>query len=502
MTDKITGASITSTPSSATKFQTAYSKMIATNDSAYKGSAFYNSTMFTRPYKDYTLEEINSIIQNGTAGQKAELSRAFYYKDGFYKRITSYFGTMLKNIGILIPNPSHKKSIEEPALAKRYHKATNFVDKMDLANNLTRISMKVIIDGAYYGVITSIAPNTFSTLDLPFAYCRTNFKDEQGNDIVEFNVAYFDTILSEANRASALATYPEEVAKHYKRWKRGKASVSWMFLSTDTSICFYIYDLNPLFIQVIPAALEYDMSVAREAEADMEEIKKIIVQKIPNYGDGELLLEPDEAEELHKGAVSMLQHTNKHVSVLTTYADIQSISSQGTSDATKANNIEKMKGHVFNEAGISGQVFAASGNLSVELSLKNDLALMMMLGNKFSRYVTNIVNRIYGNSSLVFKYNLLPISWYNEDTYIQNALKMASSGYSLLLPALAQGFTQADLSNIKDLENNLLDLTTKLIPPQTSHTQSGEGGRPAKSNDQKAEKTIKNQDSRDNSGGA
>ena len=65
-------------------------------------------------------------------------------------------------------------------------------------------------------------------------------------------------------------------------------------------------------------------------------------------------------------------------------------------------------------------------------------------------------------------------------------------------PALAQGFTQRDLVNVKDLENDVLNLTEKLIPPQTAFTQDGESGgngRPTKETGEKKDKTLENEKS-------
>ena len=63
------------------------------------------------------------------------------------------------------------------------------------------------------------------------------------------------------------------------------------------------------------------------------------------------------------------------------------------------------------------------------------------------------------------------------------------------------GISQRDLINIKSLENDVLNISKYLIPLSSSHTQSGaneEGGRPQKEDDEKAEKTIKNEESLDN----
>jgi hypothetical protein len=125
---------------------------------------------------------------------------------------------------------------------------------------------------------------------------------------------------------------------------------------------------------------------------------------------------------------------------------------------------------------------------------------MMYLANKFARFVTNVVNDNFANSNISFKYTILPVTHQNEAKYIDSSYKLASSGYSLIVPALAQGLSQKDLVNIKDLENDVLGLTDKLIPPKTSFTDGGggsgeEGGRPTKSADEKRDQTIKNEES-------
>ena len=54
--------------------------------------------------------------------------------------------------------------------------------------------------------------------------------------------------------------------------------------------------------------------------------------------------------------------------------------------------------------------------------------------------------------------------------YITNTLKMASSGYSFLLPTIAAGLSQKDLMNVKTLENEVLKLGELLIPLESSYT--------------------------------
>ena len=101
---------------------------------------------------------------------------------------------------------------------------------------------------------------------------------------------------------------------------------------------------------------------------------------------------------------------------------------------------------------------------------------------------------------------ILPISQHNEQKYIDTTFKMANSGYSYIIPAIAQGFTQRDFINLKDLENDVLMLGEKMKPLSSAFTQSAngeseEGGRPAKEQEDKTEETIAKEESLDKTAG-
>ena len=334
-----------------------------------------------------------------------------------------------------------------------------------------------------------------------------------GNDLIEFDVSYFRTITDENDRKAALAAYPKVVAAAYNKWDKGKLSNKWVVIPSDVGVCFPMLDGRPFFLSVIPATIQYDEAVETEREREKEEIRKILVQKIPHINDGRLLFEPDEAAEMHAGAVGMVRK-NTNTTVLTTYADVDSITSRGSTENGATNALEAMKQNIYSQAGVSGEIFAASGGNTTETSIKFDTAIMMYLANKFARFITNVVNENFANSNISFKYTILPITHQNEAKYIDTGFKLASSGYSLLVPALAQGFSQKDLVNLKDLENDVLKLGEKLIPPANSFTGgkqeeeedpkaanplTGEGGdqggRPTKSDDEKKDQTIKNEES-------
>jgi hypothetical protein len=482
---------------SVAEFAKAQNSMIqkSTDNSSSLGWQNYG-----RKTKNYSRKEVTEILDRGSETTKRELSRSYFYRDGFYRRILIYYATMLKYTGVLIPNlkPQVRTGFSDKQIA-RYDAALEFVEQANFPTLLTNFTLKALIDGAYYGIIVSQDKNSLVVLDLPADYCRTRFKDLYGKDIIEFNLQYFDRLTDESTRSSALASYPEEVAKAYRKWHKGKRSTSWIIIPSDIGVCFSPFEeVSPLFLSTILASLDYDEAVDTEKQRDKEEIKKIIVQKIPHNSENQLLFEPEEAVEIHAGTVGMMKH-NENVDVLTTYADVDVITSKTTSD-NATNSLEKMTTNVYNEAGTTRQLFSADSSMSIELSIDNDTAMMMALfGDKYSIFITEIVNKLFGKGNISFKYKILPITYYNAEKYTDSTFKIAASGYSYLLPALGCGLSQRDLTSIKDLENEVLKLDQRLKPLQSAFTQtpssSDEGGRPSIDAKDKNPSTIQKEES-------
>ena len=479
-----------------TSFTAAISKMIAKNESSYNLTR-YGRNRHER-VKEYTLEEIKNIIDSGSVDAQIILSRNYFERGGFYQRLLMHYATLLKYTGLLIPNPSFGKNLSESYITKKYHSAVSFIDKANLPDLFTHIGTRVLRDGSYYGVIQEVTDKSISILDLPIFYCRSRFKDKEGNDIIEFNVTYFDTIRDGEYRKKALAAYPKDVVNWYKRYKARKVKSPWCYISTSVGICMSLIDERPVFLNIIAAELEYEDAKDINKERDLEEIRKILVQHIPHLTDGGLLFEPEEAVEMHKGAVDMMKK-NENLSVLTTYADVDAIVSKTAND-NSLNSVDKALTNIYAEAGSSSQLFGTDSNLSLATSITNDMALMMVLARKLENFVTSILNEKYGNTNITFTYKILPVSFYNQKEYVETSLKLANSGYSFLLPALAMDLSQRELSSIKDLENDVLKLKEKLLPLSTSYTETGNVGRPTKDAQDKSAKTVANEESLDRGG--
>lgn len=464
--------------------------------------------------REYDRKTVEEIIDYGNLERKIALSRWFFNQGGIYQRIIIHYATLLHYSGLIIPYPSFGKSLSKGKVGKKYYNANLYIERMNTKSLFDKISTAVLIDGAYFGLIINMDKNDFSYMDLPIHYCRSRFKTSKGVSIIEFDVKFFDKIIDVEKRKALLRIFPAEVVRVYNKYKNGKKLINdstYVPLPTECTMCFKMFDnfdiSLPPFLEVIPSIFDYEDTVENEKKRDKEEIKKVIAQKIPHLSDGALLFEPDEAEEIHKATVGMMSK-NENVDILTTYADVEAITSTFSNEGVNK-KIENAMRNVYQLSGASAELFCSTSNLTLETSIRNDILFMMVLANKYAIFLTDVINTVFGSTSLTFKYKMLPISLHNQKTYLEDAFKLASSGYSLLLPAAAMGMSQLELVNLKDLENNYLELNEVLQPLQSSYTQTkeNESGADAKSRggqkkdpSEMSEKTEANQKALDKGG--
>ena len=91
----------------------------------------------------------------------------------------------------------------------------DFVDRNNFPIIMANWMQKAFVDGCYYGVRTEGEKGTFVLIDLPSGYCVSRFKDVHGNDIIEFDLSYFNTITNKEAQKAALTAYPKVISKAY-----------------------------------------------------------------------------------------------------------------------------------------------------------------------------------------------------------------------------------------------------------------------------------------------
>lgn len=448
-------------------FKKAINKMISSSETSYASSNIFKRA---EDYTSYTKQQIEDIINSGDPEQLRDLSISFFYASGFYRRFCLFLGTYLKYTPIIIPHMNGgQKKITDKKYKKKYFDSLEFYNNINFEKLCTDFSIKVLVEGAYYGMIFDDGTNKIGIQSLPFEYCRTRFKTYSGIDIVEFNVSYFDTIRDKNKRDKALKNFSNDIRKAYNAYKNRGAD-KWYMIEPGVGIHFNLYEERPFLLNAIPAIIDFEEYREIEKAKDSQDLKKILVQEMPHTSDGELVFDPEEVEEMHRGVVGMLQR-NKDVDVLTSFGEV-SLEDMQSARSVVTDNLQKIENIIYSEAGISKEVFAASNADSLEKSLKSDLALMMYLANSYEQWLAMLLNDRYGDNNISFTVKIFPLSYYDNYDFIDKTMDMAQYGYSFLVPSLAIGINQMELYDIKSLENDLLGLRNIMLPLQSSHTQS------------------------------
>ena len=467
-----------------------------------------------------------------------QISNFFYKTSGIYSRLCRYMAYSYKYDWFITPyinnceglldtdsglGDTDSDSEEEIKNKKKqfanFFKVLKYFQNSQIKKFFGEVALKVVKNGCYYGYLIPHSDKMI-VQQLPPRYCRSKYKKDN-RPVVEFNMRYFDdNFITDFQRARALEIFPKEFKKGYKLYKQGKLDFGmqaedrgWYLLDPNSTIKFNINDEDfPAFISVIPPILDLDAAQDLDRRKMAQKLLKIIIQKMPIDKNGDLVFDPEEAQELHNNAVRMLSRAIG-IDVLTTFADVQVADMSDRGTTTTVDELAKVERTVYNEAGVSQLQFNSTGNIALNNSILNDEASMYNLLLQFEAFL-NLILESFNKSpkKCYYQAQLLTTTIYNYKQLAKMYKEQAQMGYNKMLPQVALGQTQSSILANAYFENDILDLVRVFVPPLTSNTMNaqalqqrsavtkgkpqqdqGEGaGRPEKEDSEKAEKTIRN----------
>lgn len=457
-------------------------------------------------------EAILKAIRDKDLSFLREVSDYFCRASGIYNNLLKYLAFLYRYDWYVTPHIYDEK-LSNKNIVKEFHKVLNYLDRFRIKKTLGEIAFKVLKDGCYYGYI--IRQNNSCVLqELPVEYCRSRFFSN-GMPIVEFNMRYFDDLFKDSTqRQQILNVFPEDFQIGYKKFKKGllKSSAAnerrdgWYLLDPKLAIKFSFNGEDyPPFISMIPLVLDLDMAQELDKKKSMQQLLKIVVQKIPLDKNGDCIIDEDEVQQLHNNAVQMLSQIIG-ADVLTTFADVSVENMVDNKSATQNDDLKRVERQLYNEAGVSQMQFNTNGNLALDKSILNDEASMYNLLLQFESFLNILIEPFNKNNKIIFDVQLLTTTEHNYKELSKLYKEQAQLGYSKMLPQVALGQTQSSILANAYFENEVLDLVHLFIPPLSSNTMNTdslsvlkngdkEAGRPEKPDDQKSEKTIMNKES-------
>ena len=486
-----------------------------------------------------------------------EISNYFYNTNGIYSKVCDYFAYLYRYDWYITPEikDESEKSFEKALID--FNNILGYLDNSHVKKVCGDIASEVVKNGAYYGYI-SPSKDGLVLQQLPINYCRTRFNIGD-MPVIEFDMRFFDENFRDVNyRMKILRMFPKEFQKGYVLYKQGKLEPDTEYyplgrrnshlVNTNTQLNWrpgYWYTLEPgsavkfcfnngdqpLFINAIPAILDLDAAQDLDRRKQMQQLLKIVIQKLPFDKNGDLIFDVDEARDIHNNAVDMLQHAIG-VDVLTTFADVQVEDMADSNTTTTSDDLERVERTVYNSLGVSKNLFNTDSNLSLEKSILQDESTMRVLLLQFNSFFDKITQQLGSNKKKYnYRFYMLETTQYNYQNLAKMYKDQVQMGYSKMLPQIAMGHSQSSIIHTAFFENKVLKLSEIMIPPLMSSTlnadsilgtnnqnnnsknqktseetkstasttktvKTGDGaGRPEKADSEKSEKTIQNKES-------
>lgn len=477
---------------------------------------------------------IYDCINNNRFKEMREISQHFVKISGIYQRIVNYVSFLYRYDWYMSAEVRDDTIIESPdSTIKNYFKYLNFLDSSHIKRICGEIAQYVVTNGCYYGYIVP-NKNGITLQELPPEYCRTRYK-VNNRDAIEFNMQFFDTFSDIKYRKKVLNLFPAEFKKGYVLYKQGKlisdgvldSLGSWYLLDVGSAVKFNINNSDaPMFINSIPAILDLDEAQDLDRKKQLQKLLKILVQKLPRDKNGDLIFDVDEARDIHNTAVNMLSRA-VGVDVLTTFADVEGLNISDSSTNTNSDDLEKIERALYNSFGISQNLFNTDGNLSLNKSVLNDESSIRNLLFQFEEFYDWVLQQIQGKGQKVrFNFNMLETTQHNYQELSKLYKEQTQLGMSMLLPQIALGQAQTSILDSAKFENEVLNIKELMIPPMMSSTMNADSllqiknnkkmdkadqttnlknkniieddnnvGRPSKTEEEKSDKTIANQES-------
>lgn len=455
-------------------------------------------------------------IDNYDLKAMREISNFFYRVSGIYARIVRYMAFLYRYDWYVTPY-AYDKNYKASKLEDGFNKCLMTLDNFGVKKVLGEIALETLKNGCYYAY--KVPTQKKMTLqELPQDYCRSRFS-QNGVPVVEFNMRYFDDKFGTVQqRMAMLKLFPKEFSKGYVLYKKGKlppqfsGDISgWYMLDPKMTLKFTVNGEDyPPFISVIPLLIDLDEAQAIDKQRSLQKLIRIVIQKMPFDKNGDLIFDLDEAQQLHNNAVQMLADTIG-VKVLTTFADVD-VEDMAEDSSTKTDDLERVERQVYNEAGMSLNLFNTTGNTALEKSIMNDEATMYNLLLQFEDFLNSLIEPYNTNPKKVcYKVQLLTTTIYNYKELSKLYKEQTQLGYSKMLPQIALGQSQSSILATAHFETEVLDLVNLFIPPMMSSTMNADAlsqvngkknpaeetqvGRKELDDDKKSDKTLQNRES-------
>jgi len=442
-----------------------------------------NNNLITQMKKKFKKSEVVSWLESPEKNylKLIEASQYLYNSSNHYRRLIKYFADMALFAHIVIPSKLNMDTsmIDVDKFKKLYQKANDTVDNMNVRHELGKGMTTIFIEDVFFGYEYSTKDSYFIK-KLPYDKCIIT-SIEDGVYQFSFDFSYFD------RKEDLLDSWGVEFKQKHTDYVNKRAG-RWQELSSEKSICIKLneevdYPIPP-FVGVLGAL--FDLEDYKDLKKTGEELGnyKLLSLRIPLNEDGTYKISKTDAKYYYE---QMGQNLPENIGLALTPMEISEHKFEQAGQAA-TNKVAEAENTFWAETGVNYLLFSSdkSGASVVNNSIKTDEEFVFKLFRQFERWLNYKLKRLSGTYK--FKIQIMDATTFNQFDFLDNLIKSGTYGVPVRL-AIASifGYSVSDFNSLLFLENDILDLASRMIPLASSHTASGKltdiGGRPQKGDD-------------------
>lgn len=453
----------------------------------------------TKTYTVYSKESLRTYLKNPLTdtNQKnlRKLSQFLYVLSSQYRRIISYFATHIDlSVYNVIPNVSITEENDDEKILQNYEETLKWVEKMNLQGQIHGILTTILREDCFYGYIyyedgEEQDRNSFIIIPLDADYCKISSVNYNGTLNCAFDFSFFDS----STNSIYLEYWDKEFTTGYNAYKKDSKQ-RWAELDPERTVVFKMdYDqldrVIPPFASLFEDIIDLIDLRGITSVKDKLSIYKLLVAKIDTLSNAQnpddFAVSLDLAVDFYNKIAQILP---EEIGLALSPMEIEPITFD--KDATdETNSISKANKNLWESAGVS-QIMDNSkltGSTAVTAAMRFDaLFVQKPLLWQIEARVNMFLDYVLPDNGMRLKY--MQVSPYLKDEVIKNVKEACTLGIPMKTQLAAlMGMSPLDMNSMLHLENDILKLQDKMVPLQSTYTQTGgsdTGGAPEKPNEE------------------
>jgi hypothetical protein len=429
-------------------------------------------------FNKYKKEDVISYLNNPQKNEKQlrEISQFIYNASPHYRRLINYFAKMPLFYYNVIPYGLTPEKVNQKTFYSNFLKTLDLLENMNIRHEFSKVLTIAFREDVFYGYEYSNDTSYFIQ-KLDADYCRIS-SIEDGVYNFQFDFSFFDS------NKEKLELYAPEFKSLYSQYQKDR-NKKWLELNSEKTICIKINEDLEYCIPPFAGVFEYlfdieDYKSLQKARTEIDNYK-LLVMNVPLRPDSDtnndFLIELDAMQYFYNLTAQALP---EGVGLAMSPTKMDSFTFN--KDATYKNNVEEAIKAYWNGAGVPDVLFGSGANSGAiaNLSIKTDEEIIFAVLRQMERWLNRKLK--FNKGTYKFKVSILNITVFNYKDVQTSLLTASQYGVPVKMDlAISYGLTPSDVINKSFLEEDILGITDKWKPLQSSHTQSeSNGGAPNK----------------------